>query len=88
MGVCNVRLPGQVGVSQNRPDELFIHLGYILLGVAKGGVGQSSQDVQVGFSLCVDIPHVLRKCQAPVVRYAQCGGGVGVGNCVQGNRGL
>ena len=59
MGICCVRFPGGVHVSEDASDVLLRYLGDVFFGVTERCICDCSGDVQTCFCFYVDILYVL-----------------------------
>ena len=78
MGICCVRFPGGVHVSEDASDVLLRYLGDVFFGVTERCNCEGSEDVQTWFCFCVYVLCVLSERHSSVVGYSKCGGVVGV----------
>ena len=60
------------------PHVLFVHQGNVCLGLAECCVGESSENIEAGFSLSFSVICVCFDRNAPVAYHYDCGGHVGV----------
>ena len=78
MGVCCVWVPGWMGVGEDWAYELFVDLCDVFLGVTIRGGCKSSEDVQAGLCLSVDMVSMLPERHSSVVGHSKDGGCWGV----------
>ena len=75
---CDVWVPGWMGVGEDWADELFVDLCDVFLGVTIRGGCKSSEDVQAGLCLSVDMVSMLPERHSSVVGHSKDGGCWGV----------
>ena len=90
MGVCCARFPGEMCVSEEGCDILFVYLSDVFFGVTERCYCRSSEEVQTCFCFRLCVLYELSERHSSVKGHSKCGGVVGVWGrlTVQRNRRL